>query len=286
MDDSTTQPYTPSVSVVIPAMNEAENLYHVLPLLPSIVSEVILIDGNSTDDTIAVAKQLLPSIRIIRQQGKGKGDALRIGFAACTGEIIVMLDADGSANPCEIPQFVDALIAGNEYAKGSRFLKGGGSADITPLRRSGNSMLCFLVNSLFNARFTDLCYGYNAFWRRSLTKFDIDCDGFEVETLLNLRVHQANLRTVEVPSFEHRRIYGQSNLRTFRDGWRVLRTIMRERTRKVALLPAQPARTRKDVLLPAQPARIRKAVLLPAQPARESVTLSVTAKLPAYNKTL
>lgn len=240
MEDPLAQFYAPCISVVIPAMNEAENLYHVLPLIPSIVSEVILIDGNSTDDTIMVAKQLLPSIRIIQQLGKGKGDALRAGFASCTGDIIVMLDADGSANPREIPRFVNALLAGNEYAKGSRFLKGGGSDDITSLRRHGNNMLCLLVNRLFNSRFTDLCYGYNAFWRDCLNKIDIDCDGFEIETLMSLRAHQANLMTVEVPSFEHKRIYGQSNLRTFRDGWRVLLTIMRERSKKVALLPARP----------------------------------------------
>src|SRR5437899_9420742 len=92
-------PRSPAISVVIPARNEAQNLRHVLPYIPSIVSEVILVDGHSTDDTIAVAQQLLPSIRIIKQPGKGKGDALRAGFAACTGDIIVMLDADGSADP-------------------------------------------------------------------------------------------------------------------------------------------------------------------------------------------
>ena len=73
------------------------------------VSEVILVDGNSTDDTIVVAQQLLPTIRIMKQTGKGKGNALKAGFAACTGDIIVMLDADGSANPNEIPRFIEAL---------------------------------------------------------------------------------------------------------------------------------------------------------------------------------
>src|SRR5450631_3663946 len=86
----------PRISVVIPALNEAKNLLYVLPSIPPIVDEVILIDGHSTDDTIVVAQRLMPSIRIINQTGKGKGDALRIGFAACTGDIIVMLDADGS----------------------------------------------------------------------------------------------------------------------------------------------------------------------------------------------
>lgn len=227
----------PCISVVIPTRNEAQNLYHVLPSIPSIVSEVILVDACSTDDTVAVAQQLLPTIHIINQTGKGKGDAVRVGFAACTGDIIVMLDADGSTDPNEIPRFVEALLGGNDFAKGSRFIQGGGSHDITPLRRLGNYWLCRLVNVLFGARFSDLCYGYNAFWKYCLDYIQIDCNGFEVETLITLRMHKANLKIVEVPSFEYSRMYGQSNLRTFRDGWRVLRTIMRERSKKVLSLP-------------------------------------------------
>ncbi len=223
----------PRVSVVIPARNEADNLRHVLPLIPSIVSEVILVDGHSSDGTIAVAQELVPDIRIIRQTGKGKGDALRLGFEACTGDIIVMLDADGSAHPNEIPRFVEALMQGSDFAKGSRFVEGGGSHDITPLRRLGNLALSNLVNLLFLTKFSDLCYGYNAFWRHCLNHVEVDCDGFEVETLINLRMHRANLAIVEVPSFEYPRIFGESNLRTFRDGWRVLQTIMKERNKKI-----------------------------------------------------
>ncbi len=226
------------VSVVIPALNEAQNLQYVLPYIPPIVSEVILVDGHSTDDTVVVAQQLLSSIRIIKQTGKGKGNALREGFATCTGDIIVTLDADGSANPNEIYSFIEALMEeGNDFAKGSRFIKGGGSHDITRLRLVGNYGLSRFVNMLFSADFTDLCYGYNAFWRHCLDYLQIDCDGFEIETLINLRIHQAKLKIVEVPSFEHPRIYGKSNLRTFRDGWRVLRTIVKERARKFFPLP-------------------------------------------------
>ena len=226
----------PKISVVIPARNEAQNLSHVLPYIPSMVSEVILVDGHSTDDTIAVAQQLMPSIRIIRQKGKGKGDALSAGFAACTGDIIVMLDADGSADPKEIPCFVEVLVNGNDFAKGSRFVQGGGSYDLTWLRRLGNCGLSTLVNVLFGTKFSDLCYGYNAFWKYCLDHVEVNCDGFEVETLINIRMHKACLKIVEVPSFEQPRIYGVSNLRTFPDGWRVLKTIFQERLTHVQLL--------------------------------------------------
>jgi glycosyltransferase involved in cell wall biosynthesis len=219
----------PGISVVIPVRNEAKNLYYILPHIPSMVGEVILVDGHSTDNSIEVAQQLLPDIRIIRQTNKGKGDAIKLGFSACTGDIIVMLDGDGSTDPAEIIHFVQALQDGYDFAKGSRFLKGGGSTDITLVRKLGNKMLCTLVNILFGRHFSDLCYGYNAFWRYCLDQMDIDCAGFEVETQISLRIHKAHLKIIEVPSMEHPRLYGQSNLRTVRDGWRVLKTIFKER---------------------------------------------------------
>ncbi len=231
----------PHISVVIPALNEARNLRHVLPLIPWFVHEIILVNGYSTDDTVTLVEQLRPTIRppihIIMQKGKGKGDALRVGCAASTGDIIVTLDADGSADPKEIPLFVEALIRGNDFAKGSRCIRGGGSHDFSYLRRLGNYGLRKVVNLLFRARFTDLCYGYNAFWRHCLNYIEIDCDGFEVETLIHLRAHKARLRIVEVPSVEYRRIYGKSNLHAFRDGRYVLKTILRERSKGYSSLP-------------------------------------------------
>ncbi len=228
------QPLTgsPRVSVVIPTLNEAKNLPHVFANLPADVYEVVLVDGNSVDDTVDVARELFPAVRLIGQTGRGKGNALACGFAACRGDVIVMLDADGSANAKEIPAFVKALQSGADFAKGSRFIAGGGSSDITVLRRLGNWFFSTLVNVLFGTRYSDLCYGYNAFWAYCLPAMNVDCDGFEVETLINIRVARAGLRVTEVPSFEEDRIHGESNLRTFRDGWRVLRTIFREWRRR------------------------------------------------------
>ncbi len=179
----------PKISVVIPTRNEAQNLHYVLPYIPPTVTEVIMVDGHSKDDTIAVAQQLLPSIKIIRQKRQGKGDALRVGFAASCGDIIVMIDADGSTDPNEIPRFIAALQQGNDFAKGSRFITGGGSHDITLLRSLGNYGLSLMVNILFGTRYSDLCYGYNAFWRHCLDSVRLDCDGFEIETQFNTRSH-------------------------------------------------------------------------------------------------
>ena len=238
----------PTVSIVVPAKNEAANLREVLPQLPQ-VHEVILVDGNSVDDTIAAAREVMPEIKVVHQTRKGKGNALACGFLAATGDIIVMFDADGSADPAEIPAFVRALIDGADFAKGSRFATGGGSEDITPLRSLGNHGLNFVANRAFKTRFTDLCYGYNAFWRDLVPVLDlpdIDApaptdtmlwgDGFEIETVINCRMAAAQVTITEVPSIELSRIHGISNLRTFTDGTRVLRTIAAEhrRSRKAA----------------------------------------------------
>jgi glycosyltransferase involved in cell wall biosynthesis len=231
----------PKVSVVIPTLNEARNLPHVFSKLPPALHEVIIVDGHSVDDTIATALRLRPDVRIIRQSRSGKGNALACGFAAATGDIIAMVDADGSAEPAEIPRFVRALLDGADFAKGSRFLPGGGSSDITRLRRLGNLMLSGLVNILYGTRYSDLCYGYNAFWRRHVPVFGLDPetvpadggriwgDGFEVETLINIRIARAGLDVMEVASYEHPRIHGVSNLNALSDGRRVLRTILAER---------------------------------------------------------
>jgi glycosyltransferase involved in cell wall biosynthesis len=235
---------SPTVTIVVPAKNEAANLREVLPLLPP-VHEVLLVDGHSVDDTIEVARHTLPSIRVVQQTRRGKGNALACGFLAATGDIIVMFDADGSADPAEIPAYLKALTDGADFAKGSRFAPGGGSDDITVIRRLGNAGLHLIANVAFGTRFSDLCYGYNAFWRDLLPILDLPSvdapapadgsmiwgDGFEIETVLNCRMAAAGVKIAEVPSTELRRIHGETNLRTFADGSRVLRTIMAERRR-------------------------------------------------------
>jgi glycosyltransferase involved in cell wall biosynthesis len=235
------------VSVVIPTLNEAENLPHVLPRLPDGLHEVILVDGRSTDDTIEVARRLRPDIRVVSQSGKGKGNALVAGFAAATGDIFVMLDADGSTDAAEIPRFVAALCNGADFVKGSRFAQGGASSDITFTRRVGNWALNTLVNTLYGTSYTDLCYGFNAFWARCLPYMRVDCDGFEVETLINVRIAKGGLVIHEVPSYERDRIHGRSNLHAMRDGIRVLRTIARER-RCARPRHSSPARFRPQAL--------------------------------------
>ena len=237
------RPASPTVSVIVPAKNEAANLQEILPRLPQ-VHEVILVDGDSVDGTVQVARKVLPHVIVVKQTRRGKGNALACGFLAASGDIVVMFDADGSADPAEIPAFVEALVDGADFAKGSRYATGGASEDLTRLRRLGNSLLNMIANFAFGTRFTDLCYGYNAFWRDLVSVLDLPSvdipeppngllwgDGFEIETLISSRFATARVTTTEVPSVERSRIHGNTNLRTFRDGTRVLLTIIAEHRR-------------------------------------------------------
>jgi hypothetical protein len=255
----------PRVSVVIPALNEAKNLPWVLSRLPVNVFELILVDGNSTDDTVAVARAGHASIRIVGQNARGKGAALATGLLAATGDIVVMLDADGSMDPAEIPLFVGALLGGADVAKGSRYVVGGGSEDLTRLRGLGNRALTITGRLLYGQRWSELCYGYAAFWSDVLPTLGLAAiangpapeltveeelaemaesslpsgklgygHGFEIEAILFTRSSRAGLRVTEVASWEYCRQHGTSKLNTFRDGWRVLSALVRERIHRAA----------------------------------------------------
>ena len=237
------------VSVVIPARNEERNIAWVLERLPD-VHEVILIDGCSTDATIEVARALRPGIIVLSDHERGKGDALRIGFNAATGHFVVMLDADGSMDPREIPRFVAALVDGNDVVKGSRLLPDGGSDDLSQLRSAGNRALCEMVNRLYGERFTDLCYGYFAFRRWCLPLMKLGTDGFEIETEIVVCSVKAGLRVAEVPSYELPRRHGASNLHALRDGVRVLSTLLHRRVSRYPGRLRNPWTQRSDDFVP------------------------------------
>ncbi|MGA9872345.1 MAG: glycosyltransferase family 2 protein, partial [Rhodococcus sp. (in: high G+C Gram-positive bacteria)] len=197
---------------MLPIVNEAENLPRVLPQLPA-RHELIVVDGGSADGSEAIVRRLRPDAVFIQQTRWGKGNALVCGFEASTGDIIVMFDGDGSANPREIDLFVSALTLGADFAKGTRYQAGGGSEDITALRGLGNRALTLFANRILGTRYSDLCYGYNAFWRDILPVLDLPPslpsdgvlrwgDGFEIETVINCRISNAGFVVREVPSVE------------------------------------------------------------------------------------
>jgi glycosyltransferase involved in cell wall biosynthesis len=232
------------VTIVIPAKDEARNVAWVLRRLPPGIDEVILVDGHSKDDTIAVARAVRPDLVVATERGPGKGAAMRTGMDMASGDVIVTIDADGSMDPVELDRYLDAARDA-DLVKGSRFAKDGGTEDMSPIRRLGNRVLLALVNLLYGAHLTDLCYGFCAVRRSALGVLALRSDGFEIETEMTVRALRAGLRVGEVPSFELPRRYGTSHLSAFFDGWRVLATLLAVRVRArhpVALEPAeQPA---------------------------------------------
>jgi len=221
-----------TVSVIIPTLNEAGNLPYVLNTIPNWVDEIILVDGRSDDDTQRIAEILRPDVRIVHEFKKGKGAAMRAGLHAARGDILIALDADGSMDGAAIGKFRDAVLAGAEYVKGSRFAPGGGSSDITKFRRFGDRGICYLIWLFFGSLYSDATYGYIAVRATSLDALNIDSDGFEVETLIGIRAIRAGLNTTEVPCYEASRINGVSHLSVLHDGWRIFRVIVGERMRR------------------------------------------------------
>ena len=219
-----------TVSLIIPTLNEAKNLPLVFAYIPfEWVDEVILVDGRSTDNTIEVAEALLPEIKVVLEREPGKGAAMQAGYRAASGDILIVMDADGSNDPREIPRFIQALLQGADFVKGSRFAPQGGTTDMERLRQLGNWGFVKLANLLFSAQFTDLLYGYHAFWRYCLDSINLTgFNGFEIDTALYLRAVRAKLRIQDVPSFEGYRFHGEGKLKTFPDGWRVMKTILSE----------------------------------------------------------
>jgi glycosyltransferase involved in cell wall biosynthesis len=242
------------VSVVIPTLDEERNIAWVLNRLPSVVDEVIIVDGRSTDGTVEAALAARSDVRVVDEPTPGKGAALRAGFEAARGDVIVMLDADGSMHPDELTRYLDRMGEGYDLVKGSRFLPGGGTADISRLRAVGNLALLGFANWLFRCEFTELCYGFMALRRSALPRLRLTADGFEIETQIVASALREGMRVAEVPSFEAARRSGVSNLRTFRDGSRVLRELLRvSRLEPAADVPAPVATLAMALPAPAAP---------------------------------
>jgi glycosyltransferase involved in cell wall biosynthesis len=219
------------IGVVIPTLNEERNLPRVLEGLRRIgIRDVLVIDGRSIDKTVEVAKDF--GVNIVAQEGYGKGDAVVQVFnnGYLPVDAIVMLDADGSMIPEEIPIYVDKLKSGFDIVKGSRFMKNGFSEDMSVFRRLGNLFFIFLVRFLWGVDYTDLCYGFAIFKKESISKLapHLKSKNFEIETEVFIKAKKIGLTVAEVPSVELRRRHGKSNLKAFLDGFRILRTIIFE----------------------------------------------------------
>jgi hypothetical protein len=237
----------PTVSVIVPALNEEASIGWVIDGIPGWVDEVVLVDGLSIDGTELVVTDRRPDTVIVHQSARGKGPAVRAGLAAASGEIVVIIDGDGSIDPRDIGRYVHALVDGAQFVKGSRNRPGGGSRDGTRLRRIGHLGLLKAVNLLFGVKFTDLSCSYCTFWRRDLERLAVAADSTQMEMELILSAVKADLEITEVPCTEMQRRFSDSNRNAWRDGKRVLRTLTAQRVRR---LPARGALLSRGSVIP------------------------------------
>jgi hypothetical protein len=220
----------PHVTVLIPTRNEADTIGEVIDRLPHHLTDppqVLVVDA-SDDATPWVA--MMDGARVIRQYGRGKGNAVRQILPAIESNIVLLMDGDGSMRPEEIPTFIQAIDSGADIVKGSRFMRHGGSLDMTLPRRIGNLFFVLLVNLLWSTKYTDICYGFVAFKKDALKRLapHLRSDDFEIETEICIKARKLGLSVCEVPSVELSRKSGSSNLSTICDGIRILKTIIQE----------------------------------------------------------
>jgi glycosyltransferase involved in cell wall biosynthesis len=219
---------SPKISVIVCARNEADNLPHVLPKIPDWIDEVILIDGHSSDSTIETAKKICPQVRILNQPGQGKGNAIKYGVNHAVGDIIVTLDADGQTNPADISRFIEPVARGYDLAKGTRFARGR-PVHMPFYRWLGNQVLVMTSNILFKTQYTDICSGFNAFWKQSFLRLELVNDGFELEQEMNVKAWKKGLKVIEVNHEDCRRLGSSSKVSSIKQGFKDLWTIIKER---------------------------------------------------------
>ncbi|MGC8479321.1 MAG: glycosyltransferase family 2 protein [Candidatus Micrarchaeia archaeon] len=219
------------ISIIIPTLNEEKNISKLLPKIPVILNdlkntdyEIIIVDGESSDKTVEIAKSF--GGKIVYDH-KGKGSALRKGFEKANGDILISMDADLSNDPKELKLIIDSINIGYDISMGSRFITGGGTDDMPILRKIGNRFFVFLVNIFFKSNYSDLCYGYRGFRKNVIKKLNLKEDRFAIETEISIKAAKKHLKVIEIPSVEKKRSSGSGKLRTFYDGYNILKTILK-----------------------------------------------------------
>jgi glycosyltransferase involved in cell wall biosynthesis len=217
-----------TVSVVIPCLNEAENIEQCVTRAWAILEEhelkgeVLVVDNDSEDGSAALAAAA--GARVIHEPRRGYGSAYLAGFGAAVGDYIVMIDADLTYDFSEIPRFVNELDDGADLVMGNRL------DDVQPgamsfLSKIGNPLLSGFLNLLYRTPVRDAHCGLRAFRRDALPALDLHSTGMELASEMVIRAAKAKLRIRELPIALHPR-GGESKLSPFRDGWRHLRLML------------------------------------------------------------
>lgn len=218
-----------SLTLVIPTANEEENIGRLLEALKPYrhLYQDIIVPDSSTDRTPEICATY--GVRVIRTRRPGKGVAILHAIEEASTEFVVVMDADGSHRPNELPAIVARLESGFDLVKGSRFMKGGGSQDLTRIRSFFNFIFTTMANWLFDARLTDLCYGYFGVRRSTVKALGLEAQGSALDIELFVRAVRLRFRVCEVPSVELARYAGRPRVHVFTAGLEVLAIIAGER---------------------------------------------------------
>lgn len=216
------------VSVVIPTLNEAGCIERVINEIPlSVVNEIIVVDANSPDGTAEIVSKM--GHKVILQEGKGFGSAFVQGMEKAEGDIVVLLDGDGSHDPADIPKLVEGVKEGYDYVMAARYRPGSRSEDDTFIRFFGNMVLTFLTNLLHKVYVSDSLYLFTAIRKEAFRNIELKSKGFEFCTEILVKAHKAGLKIAEVPSIERKRYSGFSKVNAFKHGFIILWEIFKAR---------------------------------------------------------
>ena len=213
----------PKISLVIPTYNEAGSIANTIKEVPKgVVDEIVVVD-ISDDGTDEIARKL--GCRVFRQKGRGFGGAFRQGVEHSRGEIIVLMDADGSHNPEDIPKLIARIKGGYDCVLASRYTIESHSEDDTLLRSFGNWMITNLVNFLFHINTTDSLFLYTAIRKDAYRKLKLESDGFEYCIELLVKAFAYKLKLSEVPSTERKRYAGRTKVNDLKHGYLLIKSI-------------------------------------------------------------
>lgn len=217
------------ISIVVPTRNEAKNLPLVLPRIPRMleIDEIVIVDGHSHDNTVLIAKNLLPEANIVVQDGKGKGNAILCAAKAAKSEYFLILDGDGSQMPEEIPDYIEKAKEGYDLVKGSRFLSGGRTEHQPFIRKVIVKTANTVANIVWFTRFSDICYGMFLVNRQKYLDLAIESTGFNIEWELMIKAKRKGLKIAEIPSKEMERVHGETNINYVKDGWMIAKTVFK-----------------------------------------------------------
>lgn len=224
-----------ATTILIPCRNEKGNIEAAVlrTLSLGVATEIIFVEGNSTDGTLEEIKRVAASyseknIRWFVQDGKGKGDAVRKGFAHATGDILMILDGDLTMPPEELPKYYDAIVSGKgDFINGSRLVYGMESGEMSFMGWLANKFFAKIVSWIIGQSVTDTLCGTKVLWKKDYNKIIASREHLGLQDPfgdfdLLFGAAKLNLRIFDLPIHYKRRTYGKTTIKKYKEAWFLL----------------------------------------------------------------